>query len=100
MLLSYYFSINGIPACANKKLLTDILKTEWGFTGNRLNIVIALPFKIIIPGIIIFIHIKGYVVSDRGALGKCMLRICSINYALFLICREYYDRTSLHKNGN
>ena len=27
------FSINGIPACANKRLLTDILKTEWGFTG-------------------------------------------------------------------
>ena len=103
MLLSYnnIISINGIPACANKKLLTDILKTEWGFTGNRLNIVIALPFKMYIYNIIIiFIHIKGYVVSDRGALGKCMLRICSINYALFLLCREYYDWTSLHENGN
>lgn len=26
-------SINGIPACANKKLLTDILREKWGFHG-------------------------------------------------------------------
>ncbi|XP_046354046.2 probable beta-D-xylosidase 2 [Haliotis rufescens] len=37
-----YNRINGVPACANKKLLTDILRTEWGF--------------------------KGYVVSDEGAI--------------------------------
>ena len=27
--------INGVPACANKKLLTDILRGEWGFEGNN-----------------------------------------------------------------
>ena len=27
-------SINGIPACANKQLLTDILRNEWGFKGK------------------------------------------------------------------
>lgn len=27
------FRINGVPACGNKRLLTDILRTEWGFTG-------------------------------------------------------------------
>ncbi|XP_005105835.1 probable beta-D-xylosidase 7 [Aplysia californica] len=37
-----YNSVNGVPACANKKLLTDILRTEWNF--------------------------KGYVVSDQGAI--------------------------------
>nr|XP_033812480.1 probable beta-D-xylosidase 5 isoform X2 [Geotrypetes seraphini]XP_033812481.1 probable beta-D-xylosidase 5 isoform X2 [Geotrypetes seraphini]XP_033812482.1 probable beta-D-xylosidase 5 isoform X2 [Geotrypetes seraphini]XP_033812483.1 probable beta-D-xylosidase 5 isoform X2 [Geotrypetes seraphini] len=37
-----YNRVNGIPACANKKLLTDILRKEWGFTG--------------------------YVVSDEGAI--------------------------------
>lgn len=26
-------SINGIPACANKKLLTDILREKWDFHG-------------------------------------------------------------------
>jgi len=36
------FSVNGIPACANKKLLTDVLRGEWGF--------------------------KGYVISDSEAL--------------------------------
>lgn len=39
--------INGVPACANKKLLTDILRNEWGF--------------------------EGYVVSDEGALELIML---------------------------
>ena len=45
VLCDYFFlRINGVPACANDKLLTDILRNEWGF--------------------------KGYVVSDQGALGK------------------------------
>jgi len=28
-----YNSVNGVPACANKKLLTDVLRNEWGFLG-------------------------------------------------------------------
>ncbi|XP_064618402.1 uncharacterized protein LOC135482379 [Liolophura sinensis] len=28
-----YNRINGVPACANKKLLTDILRKKWGFQG-------------------------------------------------------------------
>ncbi|KAK7108024.1 hypothetical protein V1264_015827 [Littorina saxatilis] len=28
-----YNSINGVPACANHKLLTEILRHTWGFTG-------------------------------------------------------------------
>ncbi|XP_070805536.1 uncharacterized protein [Pituophis catenifer annectens] len=41
-----YNRINGVPACANKKLLTDILRDEWGF--------------------------QGYVVSDEGAVELIM----------------------------
>lgn len=37
-------SINGIPACCNQQLLTDIARTEWGF--------------------------KGYIVSDAGAISN------------------------------
>ncbi|KAK3700274.1 hypothetical protein RRG08_033552 [Elysia crispata] len=37
-----YNSINGVPACVNKKTMTDILRTAWKF--------------------------KGYVVSDQGAI--------------------------------
>jgi beta-glucosidase len=29
-----YNSINGVPACANKFLLTDLLRTKWGFDGQ------------------------------------------------------------------
>lgn len=32
-LMCSYNSINGIPACANYKLLTKILREEWNFTG-------------------------------------------------------------------
>ncbi|KAI8783286.1 beta-D-xylosidase 2 isoform X1 [Biomphalaria glabrata] len=41
-LMCSYNRINGIPACANKQLLTDIARTDWGF--------------------------KGYVISDEGAI--------------------------------
>ncbi|XP_028393522.1 probable beta-D-xylosidase 6 [Dendronephthya gigantea] len=37
-----YNSVNGVPACASKELLIDILRTKWKF--------------------------KGYVISDEGAL--------------------------------
>jgi len=43
-----YNKLNGVPACCNKKLLTDILRTEWGF--------------------------KGYVISDNPALGNIVTR--------------------------
>ncbi|XP_063168210.1 xylan 1,4-beta-xylosidase-like [Candoia aspera] len=42
-----YNRINGVPACANKKLLADILRNEWGF--------------------------QGYVVSDEGAVELIMV---------------------------
>ncbi|KAH9492162.1 Beta-D-xylosidase 1 [Bulinus truncatus] len=45
-LMCSYNRINGVPACANKHLLTDILRTEWGF--------------------------KGYVISDQGAVENIM----------------------------
>ncbi|KAK6170942.1 hypothetical protein SNE40_019220 [Patella caerulea] len=37
-----YNSINGVPACANKKLLTDILRKEWGFTGYVISDQVAI----------------------------------------------------------
>ncbi|BFZ18922.1 hypothetical protein BsWGS_21961 [Bradybaena similaris] len=32
-LMCSYNRVNGVPACAHKQLLTDILRTEWKFTG-------------------------------------------------------------------
>nr|KAG5694878.1 hypothetical protein BaRGS_029495 [Batillaria attramentaria] len=40
--LAAAFRINGVPACANSELLTDVLRDEWNFTG--------------------------YIVSDEGAI--------------------------------
>lgn len=43
-----YNAVNGIPACANEWLLTDVLREEWGF--------------------------EGYVVSDCGAISDIVHR--------------------------
>jgi len=40
----FHTSINGVPACANQQLLTNITRNEWGF--------------------------KGYIVSDAGAVSN------------------------------
>ena len=46
MNLVLHYSLNGIPTCANKWLLTDLLREEWGF--------------------------QGYVISDEGAIKNIM----------------------------
>ena len=40
-------SVNGIPACANKRLLTDILRDTWNFTGFVISDSGALEFIIL-----------------------------------------------------
>ncbi|KAK6170932.1 hypothetical protein SNE40_019211 [Patella caerulea] len=52
-LMCSYNSINGVPSCANKMLLTDILRNEWGF--------------------------KGYVVSDETAIENIISRHHYVN---------------------
>ncbi|XP_060076253.1 uncharacterized protein LOC132555888 [Ylistrum balloti] len=42
-----YNSVNGIPACTNKKLLTDILRKEWGFDGFVVSDAGAMEFIVI-----------------------------------------------------
>ena len=37
MLAQSYNSIDGIPVAADKWLLTDTLRTEWGFDGQAQN---------------------------------------------------------------
>ncbi len=47
-IMAAYTSINGVPSSANRWLLTDVLRNEWGF--------------------------KGYVVSDCGAVSTWWMR--------------------------
>ena len=42
--LFLFVSINGVPACASKKYLTDILRTQWGFKGYVSSDLTALEF--------------------------------------------------------
>ena len=37
-----YNKVNGVPSCANKPLLTDLLRGEWGFTGYIVSDCIAI----------------------------------------------------------
>lgn len=39
-----YNRVNGVPACANARLLTDILRMEWGFQGYVVSDEVALEF--------------------------------------------------------
>lgn len=39
-------SVNGIPACLNKKLMTDIVRKEYGFTGFIISDDLALEFAV------------------------------------------------------
>ncbi|XP_071113743.1 uncharacterized protein [Haliotis cracherodii] len=41
-----YNSVNGIPACLSKYLLTDVLRTDWGFPGYVVSDAGALEFSI------------------------------------------------------
>jgi beta-glucosidase len=33
-IMAAYNRVNGVPACASRELLVDILRNEWGFTGH------------------------------------------------------------------
>ena len=37
-----YNKVNGVPSCANPKLLTDLLRGEWGFKGYIVSDCIAI----------------------------------------------------------
>ncbi|KAL4233159.1 hypothetical protein ACF0H5_007844 [Mactra antiquata] len=42
-----YNSVNGIPSCVNKMLLTDILRKQWNFTGFVISDAAAVEFIIL-----------------------------------------------------
>ncbi|XP_055955005.1 uncharacterized protein LOC130010499 [Patella vulgata] len=41
-----YSSVNGVPSCASKELLTDILRDEWGYEGLVISDNVALEYMI------------------------------------------------------
>lgn len=45
--LPFIYSVNGVPACVNKKLLTGVLRDAWNFTGFVISDSGALEFIIL-----------------------------------------------------
>lgn len=55
------YSINGVPACANRKLLTDILRKEWGFNGY------VISDEAAIENIFVYHHYTSSIVDTVAA---------------------------------
>ncbi|XP_064628150.1 uncharacterized protein LOC135487892 isoform X1 [Lineus longissimus] len=69
-----YNRLNGIPACAHKQLLTDILRKEWKFTG--------------------------YVVSDEGALEFSITKHKYFNNSVNAAAASFNAGTNLELSAN
>ena len=68
-----FSSINGIPACADRKLLTDITREEWGF--------------------------QGYIVSDAGAISNIMTRHHYLNNSVDTVTASIKAGCNLELGG-
>ncbi|CAG5114563.1 unnamed protein product, partial [Candidula unifasciata] len=73
-LMCSYNRINGVPACANQKLLWDILRGEWNFTG--------------------------YVVSDEGAIENIISQHHYLNNSVDTVAACVNAGTNLELSGN
>jgi len=83
-IMSAYNAINGVPCTISKKLLTDILRTEWGFNGFVVSDCGA-------PGFLVTNH-KYFQTLDSSAVA-CM------NAGLDLECGGYCnDNCFVYKN--
>ncbi|BFZ18920.1 hypothetical protein BsWGS_21959 [Bradybaena similaris] len=73
-LMCSYNRINGVPACANQKLLSEILRNEWNFTG--------------------------YVVSDEGAIENIISQHHYLNNSVDTVAACVNAGTNLELSGN
>ncbi|KAK7108550.1 hypothetical protein V1264_016279 [Littorina saxatilis] len=73
-LMCSYNRINGVPSCANKKLLTDITRGEWGF--------------------------KGYVISDEGAIENIIYQHHYLNNSVDTVAACVNAGCNLELSGN
>ena len=68
-------SINGVPACANSKLLTSILREEWNFTGYVVSDMSALESTMTMHH-----YFNSSVQVAAGCVkAGCNLELCPVN---------------------
>lgn len=79
---SAFCSVNGIPACANKKLLTDILRSEWKFTGYIVSDQAAIEF---------IIQKHHYLNNSIDTVAACVNAGCNLELSGNLITPVYFS---------
>ncbi|XP_050419496.1 uncharacterized protein LOC126832672 isoform X1 [Patella vulgata] len=65
-----YTSINGVPSCANKELLTTILREEWGFTGYVVSDAGAVEYVR---------HYHNYTSNNVDTVAACVNAGCNLD---------------------
>ncbi len=50
-IMNAYTDIDGVPAAADRRLLTDLLRGAWGFRGTVVSDYFALPFLVALHGV-------------------------------------------------
>ncbi|XP_076444918.1 uncharacterized protein LOC143282917 [Babylonia areolata] len=89
-LMCSYNSINGVPACANKRMLTDILRTEWGFSGYVVSDESAIEN---------IINDHHYLNSTVDTVAACVDAGCNLELSPNLVTPVYFSLVEAVKEG-
>ncbi|KAK7108563.1 hypothetical protein V1264_016285 [Littorina saxatilis] len=85
-----YNRINGIPNCANKKMLTDVLRGEWNFTGY------VISDQGAIENIINYHH---YLNNSVDTVAACVNAGCNLELSNNLKTPVYFSLVEAVKQG-
>ena len=106
--MTSYNSIDGVPSTANKKLLTDILKAEWGFQGFVVSDLVSIDglagdhhiaadledaaIKALTAGCDVDLGANCYpYLYDSKALDRAVRRVLLLKFKLGLFDHPYID---------
>ena len=78
----FNYSVNGVPACANKHLLTDVLRKEWNFTGYVISDEGAIESVI---------KDHKYVNNSVDAVAACINAGCNLELSANLFSPVYFS---------
>ncbi|KAL8575359.1 hypothetical protein ACOMHN_048652 [Nucella lapillus] len=89
-LMCSYNSINGVPACANKRLLTDVLRKEWKFSGYVVSDESAIEN---------IINSHHYLNSSVDTVAACVNAGCNLELSPNLVTPVYFSLVQAVKEG-
>ncbi|KAK7089741.1 uncharacterized protein [Littorina saxatilis] len=89
-LMCSYNSINGVPSCANEKLLTDILRAEWKFKGYIISDQAAIEF---------IVDAHHYLKNSVDTVAACVNAGCNLELSSNLVTPVYFSMLDALKQG-